>query len=193
MKIPSGWIRAAVGTLITILTIDVVLLTLKVNKLETYIQNTSVISPVDPLKPGDQVNSFTAQSLDGSQQTISYSDTQSTYLLFVLSTTCPHCEENLTKWRSIVEKIGEECFIVGVSIHDVKQTMQYIVDKDIPFYMVSVADTSFQTSYRISGVPATILIDSGGRVAKSWTGKLDDGQVDDIVTLTRQSLDRTIN
>ncbi len=193
MKIPSGWINAASVTIIAILTTDVVLLTLKVRRLESYIQNTSVISNLDPLKPGDHVQSFSALSLDGRQQTIAYSDTQSTYLLFVLSTTCPHCEENISIWKTIVENIGGECFFVGVSLHDLPRTIAYIVEKAVPFYTVSVADTGFQRQYKISGVPATILIDGGGRVANTWIGKLDAMQVDDIVSQTRQSLDRTTN
>lgn len=125
------------------------------------------------------------QTLDGDASEISYDDPTKKYLLFVLSTTCPHCEKTLVNWKEIaLSKSAEKCNIFGISMHDLEKTKQYLATKDVGFYLVSVgADTSFGRKYKISGVPETILIKGGGLVEKVWIGELSVEQTKEIKKL----------
>lgn len=181
MNIPQKWINIFGLIIISILVIDVSILTIKNKRLEERLLNSSPIAQIDPLTPGESVFGFKIKTLDGTEQTFNYDDPEATYLLLIFSTTCPHCLATIEKWRKIREEIDENCYIVGVSIHDVPMTTSYIIEKNIPFYTVTVSDKDFQQNYKIGGVPSTILIANGGNVSKVWSGRLDDDDVEDVI------------
>lgn len=193
MNIPQKWINIFGLLIIVLLAADVVLLTLKTRKLEKELANSSQIAQVEPLTPGEIVGGFSVEALDGTPTNISYSDPDASYLLFVLSTTCPHCLANIVKWKSITERVGEGVYVVGVSLHDVEKTLTYMSDKDVPFYTVCATDAQFQENYKISGVPSTILISGRGVVRNTWVGELNDDQVDEIISTVHQNTARFTN
>ncbi len=142
------------------------------------------IASIEPLKPGDTVEAFTVNTLDGATRQITYTDPTKKYLLFVLSTTCPHCANTLPVWKSIAQANHDNCDVIGVSLHNVDETRKYFETKDVGFYITSVAgDTSFSRKYKISGIPETILIKGNGVVEKAWVGELTQEQTTEIQSL----------
>jgi peroxiredoxin len=87
-------------------------------------------------------------------------------------------------WKDIASAANETVSIFGISINNFEQTKEYASTKDIGFYLVSVADTSFGRKYKISGVPETILIEGNSTVEKVWIGELSKESLDDIKVLT---------
>ena len=138
-----------------------------------------------PVKTGEKVAPIVVQTLDGKISEISYTNPTKKYLLFVLSTTCPHCEKALISWRTISQSnTAGKCDIIGVSLHNLDATRKYLATKDVGFYTVSAAsDTSFSRKYRITGVPETILIKGNGSVEKVWIGELTQDQTNEIQKL----------
>jgi peroxiredoxin len=139
----------------------------------------------DALQPGDHVKPIKLQTMGGSVSELKYDDPGKKYLLFVLSTTCPHCEKNLDRWKAINERNRQgNCEIVGISIHDFKATRKYVEEKDPGFYITSAAaDTSFHRGYKLVGVPETILLKGDGSVQKVWIGELSADQTSEIEAL----------
>ena len=140
------------------------------------------------IKNRDALAGFQAlKALDGNTNDLSFGDDpRKKILLFVLSTTCPHCEKNLVHWKAIVEKHGNDnnCMIIGLSIHPIGETITYARDKQLPFYVASVgADTSFSRKFKIPGVPETILLTGDGTVEHTWVGELSEEQTKEIQTL----------
>jgi peroxiredoxin len=171
--------------MILALMVDVVLLTLQNRELKSTIKSLSAASQVmEPLKPGDRVEPFKVQTLDGSMTTVAYFDPNRKYLLFVLSTTCPHCEKTLPAWKAMAKNSGNTCDVLGISIHSLDDTKKFVASKDVGFVTVSAKDdTSFSRKYKISGVPETILIDGNGVVEKAWIGELSSDQTAEIQNL----------
>ena len=168
--------------LLGLLTIEVVLLIKQNNELRAALGGQAAI---DPLKSGEEVEPIKIRTLDGNFSELNYKDPSREYLLFILSTTCPHCESNLPIWGKInAGKKNANCDVLGVSIHGLEDTKQYAASKNVPFYLVSVAeDTSFHRKYKIAGVPETILITGTGRVKKAWFGELSSEQASEIQAL----------
>jgi peroxiredoxin len=167
------------------LAIDVVLLTIENRKLKESLESKSNIKIRTPLQTGDIVESIKLQTLEGKTTELVYSKLNQKHLFFVLSTTCPHCLNNLHKWGTIYsKKYSNECDIMGIAIDNLERIRDYVFEKDVSFYVVSVAiDTSFSRKYKITGVPETILIKGNGEVEKVWMGELTNEQTDEIIRL----------
>ncbi|TLY28970.1 MAG: TlpA family protein disulfide reductase [Ignavibacteria bacterium] len=185
IKRKKNWTLAVFCALVVFLAIDVVLLTLQNRELKLMLKAMTPMAQVEPLKTGEKVAPIVVQTLDGKISEISYTNPTKKYLLFVLSTTCPHCEKALISWRTISQSnTAGKCDIIGVSLHNLDATRKYLATKDVGFYTVSAAsDTSFSRKYRITGVPETILIKGNGSVEKVWIGELTQDQTNEIQKL----------
>jgi peroxiredoxin len=145
----------------------------------------AVMQPtVEPLKAGERVSPFSVLTLDGDTATIDYSEAARNHLLFVFTTTCPHCAKTITQWNVLTEFARTRLIDVsGVSLDGLERTKSFFGRANLEFYTVAVNDTSFRWTYKISGVPETILIDSDGRVLKVWMGELNEQYTDEIMNL----------
>ncbi len=124
------------------------------------LNRTSMQGEVEPLRPGQKVEPVKIQTLDGMATDLQYSDGSKKYLLFVLSTTCQHCERMLPVWNVIAAHKPENCNVLGLCVHSLEQTVRFVTSKNVGFYTVSVEkDTSFSRKYKINGVPETILVE----------------------------------
>jgi len=106
-------------------------------------------------------------------------------LLFVFSTTCPHCERNLAKWREIFQKLKLQkpgvINVIGVSIDNIDKTNEYFLKNKLS-YTTLIADTLFERRYKVRAVPQTILINGDGKVKNNWSGELTTQQVKELMS-----------
>ena len=185
-KVKNRWWTLLSCFIIALLSVDVVLLTFQNKQLKSLLSVTTLQGQVESLKPGERVEPFKIQQLDGKTRELNYTDPSLKYLLFVLSTTCPHCENNLARWKTVAETPGGNgrCTIIGLFLNSLNETIKYATEKNPSFYIASVApDTSFLRKYKISGVPITILVTGFGVVEKTWVGELSQEQTKEIQTL----------
>jgi peroxiredoxin len=186
-KKKTDWMQLISFVLIVILTLEVILLILQNRELKKQLTEITTRKAPPLLKAGDIVNDFTAVALDGTTERISYGDPSKKYLFFIFSTTCPFCVKTLDKWNEIAKNNrNSDCIITGISTHDLERTKKYVSEKN-PSFTVLSADTSFQRSYKIFGVPQTTLIKGNGTVEKSWNGALTDQQVNEVDSLLNTS------
>ena len=184
----TNWMQLASFVLIILLTTEVILLILQNRELKSTLK-TMTASRVEPLKPGERVEPVKVQTLDGITNDLVYADSTRRYLLFVFSTSCPHCEKTFPVWQQIATNMkSDHLSIVGISTYALAETQKYAADKKPGFSIVSVgADTSFGRKYKVSGVPETILLKGDGTVVKVWVGELQPDQVNEIRTLLEAS------
>jgi len=179
-----NWIQIISITLNVLLTSEAVLLIVQNRDLKDSLRRSQVGAQIEPLKTGERVETVKIRTLDGNTTDLAYTDPNKKYLLFVLSTTCPHCEKTLVNWRAIAQvNRDHNCDIIGVSVHGLDETKKYVASKNVGFYVVSVADTSFSRKYKISGVPETILLKGDGLVERVWIGELSEDQTKEIEKL----------
>ncbi|HEV8539078.1 MAG TPA: TlpA disulfide reductase family protein [Bacteroidota bacterium] len=182
------WTQLVGFIIIAGLTVEVVFLSIQNRQLKNVLKSRTMISQVESLKAGEKVEPLKIQTLEGETTVLSYNDPAKKYLLCVFSTTCPHCEKILPAWQTLAEKNNDNCFVIGISIHNVDETRKYVTAKKVGFYSVSASsDTSFNRKYKISGVPETILLDGNGKVQKAWVGELTSEQTIEIQALLSAS------
>ena len=177
----------------TLLAIDVVVLSVKNRDLKDHIREITGFEPPEPLAPGTLAEKISVTLLDGRNDSISYDEAYAKYLLFVFSTSCPHCEANIPRWKSLNEILDGRCFIIAISIHEVGRTIEYVAKREFPFYTVSLNDSAFYQRYKISGVPVTILISENTTVEGVWRGELNDDQVGEILERATVNVTASIN
>jgi peroxiredoxin len=171
------WIQLASFALIVLLTVETGLLIRENKKLKATLAQ---LAPA-PLNPGERVEPFKIESLDGIVSDFTYSDPHKKYLLFVFSTSCSHCENTIVYWQHIAAiNTDGRCSILGVSLDTPEETKKYAAAKKLTFSVVADADTNFERKYKLAGVPSTILVRGDGVVERSWYGELSAAQSDDI-------------
>jgi peroxiredoxin len=178
----TRWFELAAVLLIILLSINLVLLTLQNREYEKILSRAGLSQADEIVRPGSQLENIDIVTLEGHSATLSVSDENKRFLLFVLSTTCPHCLANLPRWDSISRTLSSSgLYIVGLSIHKPEETMEYVAEQGVSFYTVSVSDTAFLERYMIPGVPATLLLATGGIVEQVWIGELSEDQVSEVI------------
>ena len=183
----TDWTKLIGVVVLVLLTVECAFLIFQNRQLKSVIAAMSAGSGErrEALKTGDIVDPFAITTLDGKSAELNYPDSTRKYLLFVFSTTCPHCEKNYSRWSAISDSIrGTGCDVIGVSVHSVDQTQTYVKSKAGGFQTVCVTDTSFGRRYKIVGVPETILIRGNRTVEKSWIGELTADNIKEIEALT---------
>ena len=162
-----------------------VMLILQNKELKASSRN-SILWPAKHLEPGEKVEPIMVQSLDGDTVSLQYQKLGQKYLLFVFSTTCPHCENNLPVWNHLASLAENKpgLNIVGISSERPEVLISFLHDKKPNFKIYSSAvDSSFSIKYGINGVPETMLIAGDGTVIKTWIGELQVKQSDEIQML----------
>lgn len=95
-------------------------------------------------------------------------------VLYVFSTDCPYCSENLNFWNKAFRYYKSQFDFIGISIDDIDKTKKYTTSNKIDFEVYLPTDPNFRESYRISGVPQTIILDDSNAVIKYWLGLLNE-------------------
>lgn len=140
---------------------------------------------------GDKVDAFKVKTMDGVIREIRFNEPSKRYLLFILSTTCNFCEKNLPKWLGIAENIEYTRWSnLWISVQPLDETKDYVERKKLAVGMLAVEDSTFRRSYKIYGVPQTIIINNIGTVENIWIGELAPEHLEEIkMKLESRALD----
>ncbi len=98
------------------LLVEVVLLTKENRELKRSLRLGSE-GPADALKPGDKLAPIEVRTMDDQDAEFNYSDSSKKYLIFVLSTNCPHCEKNLVAWNSLSRQLSPDSLSPSSGFH----------------------------------------------------------------------------
>jgi putative oxidoreductase len=134
------------------------------------------------LEPGETVPPFKARDANGKEVEIACGHGTLRTLLFVLSTTCKPCKQNLPNWSVIAHRVDERRGrVLGISLSSTELTRKYSLENGLSYPVFVPSDQTFAREYKPSSTPLTILIGGGGAVEKVWRGVLDSLQTEDIL------------
>jgi putative oxidoreductase len=134
------------------------------------------------LSPDEIVPPFKASDVSGGEVEIAYGHGTLKTLLFVLSTSCRPCKQNLPNWSVIARRVDvSRGRVLGISLNSPDLTRKYILENALSYPVLVPSDQTFARQYKPSSTPQTILIDSGGRVEKVWRGVLDSLHTEEIL------------
>ncbi len=114
---------------------------------------------------------FTLKTLDGQEITLSQLKGK-VVLLDFWATWCGPCRESIPHLIQLYNDYREKGLeLIGVDVDkgDVETVRRFVKSMDIP-YPIVVAPDDVVRSYRVNGIPATILIDKEGNIRERITG-----------------------
>mgnify|MGYP003875705073 CR=1 FL=1 len=100
VDVKKNYLHIISSIFIVLLVIITILLTIQNYKLKSIINDLTNLPDLS-LKSADMVEDFQALTLSGDTVNISFTDSSISYLFFVLTTSCPHCINNL-KYLDII-------------------------------------------------------------------------------------------
>jgi peroxiredoxin len=181
----SPWINIVGLFLILLLTGEVILLIRENSELRTRLKSFSDASSGQLVQPGDIITPFSYQLPSADSGIYTFDSWAPNTLVFLFSTTCPFCEDNIPKWAWLdKENLRSDINILGICVDPPSAASTFIRENDVPYRVVSsYVDTSFQFRNRLVGVPITLLINSTGNISRIWPGLLDNGHLAEILTV----------
>src|SRR5512137_478916 len=114
---------------------------------------------------------FSLKSIDGQEITLSQLRGK-VVLLDFWATWCGPCRESIPHLIQLYKNYRENGLeLIGMDVDkgDVETVRRFVKSMDIP-YPVVVAPDDVVRSYRVNGIPATILIDKEGNIRERITG-----------------------
>lgn len=149
----------------------IILLVIKINKLQ--------VKPefIEQLKEGESFLPMDVQSLDGTLNELIFSNKLNPTLLFIFTTTCPYCSQNIPNWKRIYEQNKDKYEIIGIGADELDNVKEYANENKLPYKIFVPVDKDFRKKYKISGVPQTIIVDTNNRIKKLWLGKLNNSEL----------------
>ncbi len=125
----------------------------------------------DKKSPTDLAPDFTLKTLAGQQITLSQLKGK-VVLLDFWATWCGPCRESIPHLVQLYNANRENGFeLIGMDVDkgDVEAVRGFVKSMDIP-YPIVVAPDDVVKSYRVTGIPATILIDKEGKIRERIAG-----------------------
>lgn len=116
-------------------------------------------------------------SLDGSLTSLAVEGRERPLMLFVLSTECPFCEQNMAGWRRLSAELSAQGEgapeVVVLSVSPAAETRAYLEAHGVQARVVMV-ERSVLKLLGLTGYPSTVVIDGGSRDMTAWSGVLDE-------------------
>jgi thiol-disulfide isomerase/thioredoxin len=114
---------------------------------------------------------FTLKTLDGKEITLSQLKGK-VVLLDFWATWCGPCKESIPHLIQLYKDYRESGFeLVGMNVDngDGEVVRRFITSMDIPYPVVTAPEDVLR-SYRVTGIPATFLIDKEGKIRERMAG-----------------------
>ncbi len=121
--------------------------------------------------PAGLAPNFTLKTLDGQEITLSRLRGK-VVLLDFWATWCGPCRESIPHLIQLYNDYREKNFeLIGMDVDkgDVETVRKFVKSLDIP-YPIVVAPEEVARSYRVNGIPTTILIDKEGNIRERLAG-----------------------
>lgn len=109
--------------------------------------------------------------------------TSSKQIVFVFTSKCSRCKENINNWNRIASSKEAESFtIIGLSLDSLHSTTAYSIENKILFPVYYVTDMmGYAKANKLYGVPKTVIRNQMGLVERVWEGVLTSEVVSEIL------------
>jgi peroxiredoxin len=134
------------------------------------------------LTPGQQVPSFTANTLSGQRQFVSFADHPKTVFL-VFASDCPACQRSLPYWKALKDACDRYQYqVYGVSLDNRPNTKDLLTANGVNIEVFGNPSAEFKKLYKLNLTPLTIVIDNQGKVEKIWAGAFNENTKTEMET-----------
>lgn len=112
-------------------------------------------------------------------------DTSRAQLIFLFTTTCPHCKKAIPVWKtidSIARMRPNSLSLTAICLDPVMMTEEFVKLNRISFAVALPNDSKeFMKSNHIAAVPGFFIRSRDGRIQRFWTGELSPSDFTEVV------------
>jgi len=146
------------------------------------------VNRLSVMSKGDTVYAFSALNMDSSSVIIDPDGKKK--LIFVLTTTCGSCVQNMAGWNQLRKDISQfDVQVIGISPDSIYKIRSFSGKVYPSFPVFSLASNYLVArKYKFQTFPQTILVDESGIVQGVWVGILNDEQRNNIIESLRAVL-----
>lgn len=149
-----NWYNIFIHIMLIGLSVIVILLLNKNNKLEEKLYS----NKIDNLKEGDSFENILAYNIEGIEDRIDFSSGKDK-LLFLFTTTCKFCTENIPTWKKLYEEDNDKYEVIGLGLDSLESIKSYSQLYNLPYKILIPTENDFRKKYKIMGVPQTIYFE----------------------------------
>ncbi|MEB2302276.1 thiol-disulfide oxidoreductase ResA [Lysinibacillus xylanilyticus] len=168
------------------LVIRTIILAVLVLAIGYTVYGTATKDKVELLAVGSKAPDFTLVDLNGEKHKLSDYKGQGVFLNF-WGTWCKPCEKEMPamdRQYKVFKDQGVQTLAVNIAQTDFE--VQSFVDRyELTFPVVIDKTKSVMTTYNVGNLPATLLIDPDGKVAKIITGEMTEGKIASYMELVK--------
>lgn len=135
-------------------------------------------------RSGQYVPQFSTRTLTGDSIVVGR-PAGSFQLLAVFNTTCGFCEHTLPVWQRLdsVSRHRIDVQMLGWSRHDSARTAKYALSHSLPYPVFAEESPRWANTFRVMAVPATLVLDSSGRILFARSGVLTASGLDSLIAV----------
>lgn len=150
------------------------------------VYGTATKDKVELVKVGSDAPDFTLVDLNGEKHKLSDYEGQGVFLNF-WGTYCPPCEKEMPamdRQYQVYKDQGVQILAINIAQTDLE--VQGFVDKYQLSFPVPIDKTKdVRDAYNVTNLPATVLIDPDGKVAKIITGEMTEADIASYMELVK--------
>jgi peroxiredoxin len=146
------------------------LLATKISRLREY---TAVLESERELQIGSKVPPIVGRSVDGTDQTLAYSDVNHPTVLYIFTPQCSWSKKNVDNLRTLVENSGHRYRVIGISLTRIG-LKEYLDQEHLVLPVYTDVDDSLKSTYHLGATPSTIVVSPESTVLKVWRGAYED-------------------
>lgn len=150
------------------------------------VYGTATKDKVELLQVGSDAPDFTLVDLNGEKHSLSDYKGQGVFLNF-WGTFCPPCEKEMPAMDRQYQVYKEQGVqTIAVNIAQTNLEVQSFVDKYQLSFPVPIDKTkAVRDAYNVTNLPATVLVDPDGKVAKIITGEMTEADIASFMELVK--------
>ena len=138
------------------------------------------------IKPGTALPPLEGVDSDGNRRSVNYGQDSRKTVLLIFSPRCSACGESMPTWEALINRLDRRAFQIAAVSLQPEGVKEYARQRGIDrIPILTKIDPKYRVAYNLALTPQIILIDSGGKVEKVWTGVLR--------TEEKQDVERTLN
>ena len=130
---------------------------------------------------GSTVPSFVVSTIDGTSLPVAHPDGPPRQALFVFNVSCAYCRSTAPFWAAIAARHPQA--VIGLSLDSATASRAWAAEHGIAMPIGSFPDERTAATYRIVGVPITLVVTREGGVLFAHAGALTRSQTDTILVL----------
>lgn len=144
-------------------------------------QNHALKNPqLNMLKKGDVFPALKVLTLNTSDSLLTFANKKEKSLIFIYSTGCSFCVQNIENWKGLFEKFKNKYNILAICSDSLEKMVDYNAKHILSYPTYFPILSTFRTEYKISAIPETIILSRDSKVENIWLGYLDEKKLNEV-------------